>query len=165
MEPVSPPPRLICCFSFMPAKDERRKRRGKGVSRSDLESQSWGKNEDMLSDVSTFSVQEQERRLKIAREEEDRARREAEKVDMWVRQESARMKVSIPEEKDAKFSYRKLLRMVNHEFPDLPDSIPVFRFQDNIMARENNVFLKDQCRSLYPWRHFYLCDDLGFFPS
>lgn len=64
-----------------------------------------------------------------------------------------------------RFSYRKLLRMVNHEFPDLPDSIPVFRFQDNIMARENNVFLKDQCRSLYPWRHFYLCDDLGFFPS
>lgn len=102
MEPVSPPPRLICCFSFMPAKDERRKRRGKGVSRLDLESQSWGKNEDMLSDVSTFSVQEQERRLKIAREEEDRARREAEKVDMWVRQESARMKVSIPEENDAK---------------------------------------------------------------
>ncbi|KAI6706855.1 hypothetical protein NL676_009817 [Syzygium grande] len=101
MEPASPPQRLICCFSFSPAKGGRRKRAGKGVLRSDMEEPNWGKNEDMLSDMSTFSVQEQERRLKIAREEEARARREAEKVDMWVRQESARMKVSIRDEKDA----------------------------------------------------------------
>ncbi|XP_030515264.2 uncharacterized protein LOC115728993 [Rhodamnia argentea] len=102
MEPASPPPpRLICCFSFAPAKDGRRKKAGKGFSRSDMEDPNWGKDEDMLSDMSTFSVKEQERRLKIAREEEERARREANKVDMWVRQESARMKVSIRDENDA----------------------------------------------------------------
>lgn len=100
MEPASPPPRLICCFSFLPAKDNRRKKARKGVSRSDVEDPNWGKDEDMLSDMSTFSVQEQERRLKIAREEEERARREAARVDMWVRQESARMKVSIRDKKD-----------------------------------------------------------------
>lgn len=45
----------------------------------------------MLSDLSTFSVEEQERRLKKAKEDEERARINAEIVDKIVRQESKRI--------------------------------------------------------------------------
>lgn len=54
----------------------------------------WEKREEMLSDMSTFSVEEQERRLKAAAEEEEKAVKEAERVVKWVKQESLRMDVS-----------------------------------------------------------------------
>lgn len=54
----------------------------------------WGKNDEILSDTSTFSVKEQERRLKKALEEEERASKEAERIVKWVKQESARIDVS-----------------------------------------------------------------------
>ncbi|KAJ1431174.1 hypothetical protein SESBI_07416 [Sesbania bispinosa] len=53
-----------------------------------------GKNDEILSDISTFSVKEQERRLKKALEDEARASREAERIVQWVKQESARIDVS-----------------------------------------------------------------------
>lgn len=48
----------------------------------------------MLTDLSTLSVEEQERRLKKAKEAEERACREAERVVQWVRKESARFDAS-----------------------------------------------------------------------
>lgn len=54
----------------------------------------WGKNDEMLSDMSTFSVKEQEKRLKKALEEEEKVSKEAERVVQWVKQESARIDVS-----------------------------------------------------------------------
>ncbi|XP_010554786.1 PREDICTED: uncharacterized protein LOC104824415 [Tarenaya hassleriana] len=50
----------------------------------------WPAGEEFLSDASTFSVEEQSRRLKAARVEEQRLGREAEGVMTWVKQESAR---------------------------------------------------------------------------
>ncbi|VVB03003.1 unnamed protein product [Arabis nemorensis] len=52
---------------------------------------SWQTGDDkFLSDITTFSVKEQEHQLKAARLEEQRLGREAEKVNTWVKQESAR---------------------------------------------------------------------------
>ncbi|KAM6556081.1 hypothetical protein CsatB_003100 [Cannabis sativa] len=73
--------RVTVCFCFSSKKSN-----GKG-SRSSK----WEKKENLLSDMSTFSVKEQERRLKKALKEEDKASKEAEKVVQWVKQESARM--------------------------------------------------------------------------
>ena len=47
-------------------------------------------DDKFLSDASTFSVKEQESQLKAARLEEQRLGREAEKVNSWVKHESAR---------------------------------------------------------------------------
>ena len=59
------------------------------------EKEYWEKKDEILSDMSTFSVTEQERRLKKALKEEERVSREAEKVVQWVKQESARMDDSV----------------------------------------------------------------------
>lgn len=59
------------------------------------EKEKWEKKDEILSDMSTFSVREQERRLKKALKEEERVSREAEKVVQWVKQESARMDDSV----------------------------------------------------------------------
>ncbi|KAK7309473.1 hypothetical protein RJT34_06228 [Clitoria ternatea] len=71
-------PDYRCCFCFS--------------SKKSLE---WGKNDEMLSDMSTFSVKEQERRLKKALQEEKRVSKEAERVVQWVKQESARIDDSV----------------------------------------------------------------------
>lgn len=55
----------------------------------------WGKNGEMLSDMSTFSVEEQERRLKKAKEDEEKVSSEAERMILWVKQESARIDDSL----------------------------------------------------------------------
>lgn len=55
----------------------------------------WEKKEEMLSDMSTFSVQEQNKRLRKAKEDEDRVSKEAEKIISWVKQESARIDESL----------------------------------------------------------------------
>ncbi|KAJ0262459.1 Uncharacterized protein HA466_0053890 [Hirschfeldia incana] len=47
-------------------------------------------DDKFLSDASTFSLKEQEHQLKAARLEEQRLGREAEKVNSWVKHESAR---------------------------------------------------------------------------
>lgn len=60
-----------------------------------MEDKRWEKNDEILSDLSTFSVKEQERKLKKALEEEEKISREAEKVVKWVKQESARMDSSV----------------------------------------------------------------------
>lgn len=75
----------LCCFGFSSKKTNGRKRRS---SRAET---NWEKKDGILSDTSTFSVKEQEGRLKKALEEEEKVAREAERVVQWVKQESARM--------------------------------------------------------------------------
>ncbi|XP_010941059.2 uncharacterized protein [Elaeis guineensis] len=79
------PPRRGCCFVFSP--------RGKERKRGD-----WGGNDEILSDVGTFSMKEQQRKLKKALKEQEKASREAEKMVEWVKQASARMNVTAVDE-------------------------------------------------------------------
>ncbi|XP_057448793.1 uncharacterized protein LOC130740271 [Lotus japonicus] len=78
-----------CCFCFSTKKGIARSGKNRGVLSSDHVE--WGKNDEMLSDMSTFSVKEQERRLKKALEQEARVSMEAERVVQRVKQESARI--------------------------------------------------------------------------
>ncbi|KAA8528176.1 hypothetical protein F0562_035573 [Nyssa sinensis] len=95
MESESPPRSAICCFCYSTRSDDRKKKSSRGVSGLDEKGNgNWEKTDEILSDMSTFSVKEQERRLKKAKEEEERLSREAEKAVRWVKQESARMDVS-----------------------------------------------------------------------
>lgn len=94
-----------CCFCFSTKKSVARNSKSSGVLSSDQVE--WGKNDEILSDMSTFSIKEQEKRLKKALEEEKRVGKEAEKVVLWVEQRSARIDTSTiktilsDEEKDA----------------------------------------------------------------
>jgi len=81
-----------CCFCFSNKKDAARINKSSGVSRSGHVE--WKKNDEILSDMSTFSVKEQERRLKKALEEEKKVNTEADRVVQWVKQESSRIDVS-----------------------------------------------------------------------
>lgn len=73
---------------FSPRKEQRRE--GK---RGD-----WGTDDDILSDMGTFSTKEQQRKLKKALKEQEKATREAEKMVEWVKQASARMNVAATDE-------------------------------------------------------------------
>ncbi|XP_059662413.1 uncharacterized protein LOC132308368 [Cornus florida] len=87
------PPRPICCFWYSSRSNNGKKKSQGG---RDVENNGdWGKTDEILSDMSTFSVKEQDRRLKKAMKEEDRVSRQAERVVEWVKQESARMDVSV----------------------------------------------------------------------
>ncbi|KAF3335913.1 hypothetical protein FCM35_KLT20420 [Carex littledalei] len=77
---------MLCCFGCAPKNN-----RSSGNKNKD---EIWGSNEEMLTDLSTLSVKEQAKRLKKAKEEEEIACREAEKVVQWVRRESARFDAS-----------------------------------------------------------------------
>ncbi|KAL6001811.1 hypothetical protein ACLOJK_041789 [Asimina triloba] len=94
MEPCSPP-RQTCCFGCSvkstPGKKKSKKEEILGLGPGD---EDWGKNEELLSDFSTFSLKEQDRRLKKALKEEEKVAQEAEKVVTWVKQASARMDYS-----------------------------------------------------------------------
>ncbi|KAK4752276.1 hypothetical protein SAY87_021074 [Trapa incisa] len=85
---------IACCFTFPSKKSKKNTRSGAEAGASRLASSEdggWGRNEGLLTDLSTFSVEEQERRLKKAKEVEELARLNAEMVDRVVRQESMRM--------------------------------------------------------------------------
>ena len=87
-EPQIAGPTVSCfgCFS-----SKRGNERKKKSVETDHNKENWEKKESMLSDMSTFSVKEQERRLKKALEEEGRVTKQAERVVHWIKQESARM--------------------------------------------------------------------------
>ncbi|XP_028793689.1 uncharacterized protein LOC114749354 [Neltuma alba] len=85
-----------CCFCFSVKKSsDQRSKSMSGIQSSSNQQRDWGKKEEMLSDMSTFSVEEQEKRLKKAKKDEDRASKEAEKIISWVKQESARIDDSL----------------------------------------------------------------------
>ncbi|XP_020236180.1 uncharacterized protein LOC109815792 [Cajanus cajan] len=97
-----------CCFCFSTTTKKSVPRNGKSREVLSSEHVEWGKKDEILSDMSTFSVKEQEKRLKKALEEEERVSMEAERVVQWVKQESARIDVSMiksilkDDEKEAK---------------------------------------------------------------
>jgi hypothetical protein len=81
---------MLCCFGCAPKNSNSTSNK----NRDEI----WGTNEEMLTDPSTLSVKEQEKILKKAKEEEERACREAERVVQWVRRESARFDASTIED-------------------------------------------------------------------
>lgn len=89
------PRRTACCFCFSTKKNDLQKSSSKGVAGTNMEDRDWEQKDELLSDLSTFSVDEQERRMKKALKEEERVSREAERVVQWVKQESARMDASV----------------------------------------------------------------------
>ncbi|EXC35189.1 hypothetical protein L484_022743 [Morus notabilis] len=85
-------PKPICCFGFSSKRTNERKvmknSKAHGIEEPNKE---WERKDGILSDMSTFSVKEQERRLKMALEEEEKVAKEAERVVQRIKQESARM--------------------------------------------------------------------------
>ncbi|KAL1569274.1 hypothetical protein AAHA92_00770 [Salvia divinorum] len=78
---VSPPPKSGCFFC-----SPKKKKENRGID--------CGKSDELLSDLSNFSVRSQRRMMKKAMEEEERISREAEKIVKWAKQASARMAFS-----------------------------------------------------------------------
>lgn len=89
-ETLSPPQRSGC-FWCSPKKTPRKKNKEYMVSDFDLD---WGKNDEVLSDLNTFSGKYQQKLLKKAMKEEEKLSREAEKIVKWAKHASARMEVS-----------------------------------------------------------------------
>ncbi|CAJ2646972.1 unnamed protein product [Trifolium pratense] len=91
MEPEYSQGSTSCCFCFSTKKGVvARNNKSREVSSSDQVE--WKKNDEiLLSDMTTFSVKEQEKRLKKALEEEKKVSIEAERVVQWVKHESSRI--------------------------------------------------------------------------
>ncbi|KAI9083923.1 hypothetical protein K1719_034181 [Acacia pycnantha] len=82
------PPRKAGCFWCSPKKDSKKKSKENWDPASILE---WDKNDEFLSDISSFSSKHQQKMLKKAIKEEQKINREAEKIVQWAKQASARM--------------------------------------------------------------------------
>ena len=54
----------------------------------------WGKHDELLSDLKSFSLKKQKNLMKIAKREEMKINKEAEKIVKWAKQASARMEFS-----------------------------------------------------------------------
>ncbi|CAO2819761.1 unnamed protein product [Amaranthus hypochondriacus] len=54
----------------------------------------WGKHDELLSDLKSFSSKKQKNLMKIAKKEEMKINKEAEKIIKWAKQASARMEFS-----------------------------------------------------------------------
>ncbi|XP_020263691.1 uncharacterized protein LOC109839611 [Asparagus officinalis] len=93
-ESPSSPWRRFFCFGCLSRRSARKKLEG---LRPD-DNREWGKSPEILTDFSTFSLKEQQLKLKKAMEEEEKASREAASVVEWVKQASARMDVSAVDE-------------------------------------------------------------------
>lgn len=85
------PPKKFGCFWCSPKKYSSRK--GKDI-RVTLNELGWSRDDELLSDLRTFSTKEQQKILKKAAKEEDKICREAEKIVNWAKQASARMSIS-----------------------------------------------------------------------
>ncbi|XP_047968721.1 uncharacterized protein LOC125212557 [Salvia hispanica] len=96
------PPAKSGCFMCSPKKVLKKKNKeNRGFD--------CGKSDELLSDLSNFSVRSQRRMMKKAMEEEERISREAEKIVKWAKQASARMEFSgvgdeLSDDDNAKFA-------------------------------------------------------------
>ncbi|GAV71901.1 hypothetical protein CFOL_v3_15392 [Cephalotus follicularis] len=80
------PPTKSGCFWCSPKKVSKKKKD------KELDTGfNWSKHDEFLSDLSTFSVKEQEKKLKKAMKEQQKMSSEAEKIVKWAKQASARM--------------------------------------------------------------------------
>ncbi|KAK6129834.1 hypothetical protein DH2020_036420 [Rehmannia glutinosa] len=102
---VSPPVKSGC-FLCSPKKVSRKKNKENRGLDLGLD---WGKHDDeLLSDLSNFSVSSQRKMIKKAMEDEERICREAEKIVKWAKHASARMDISgiedeLSDDENAKF--------------------------------------------------------------
>ncbi|KAF3449271.1 hypothetical protein FNV43_RR09999 [Rhamnella rubrinervis] len=86
------PPKKAGCFWCSPKKNSFKKSKENHASGAlDLD---WSTNDELLSDLGTFSTKKQQRILKKAMKEEEKISREAEKIVKWAKQASGRMVVS-----------------------------------------------------------------------
>ncbi|PIN14161.1 hypothetical protein CDL12_13218 [Handroanthus impetiginosus] len=85
------PPAKSGCFLCSPKKVSRKKsKESRGL---DL-GLDWGKDDELLPDLSSFSMNNQRKMIKKAVEEEERICREADKIVKWAKHASARMDIS-----------------------------------------------------------------------
>lgn len=89
-EALSPPQKSGCLWCS-PRKSSVKKNKENKVLNVNLD---WGKNDEVLSDLSTFSGKNQQKLLKKALKEEEKISKEAEKIVKWAKQASARMEIS-----------------------------------------------------------------------
>ncbi|CAI9771653.1 unnamed protein product [Fraxinus pennsylvanica] len=85
------PPAKTGCFWCSPKKGLRKNSKENRGLDIDLE---WGKNDEFLSDLSSFSSKRQKKTIMKALKEEEKICREAEKIVKWAKQASAGMDVS-----------------------------------------------------------------------
>ncbi|KAG2685068.1 hypothetical protein I3843_10G104600 [Carya illinoinensis] len=85
------PPKKIGCFWCSPKKASHNNSKENHPTGIDLD---WGKNDEYLSALSSFSTKQQQKMLKKAMKEEEKISREAEKIVKWAKQASARLSVS-----------------------------------------------------------------------
>ncbi|KAK6116935.1 hypothetical protein DH2020_049310 [Rehmannia glutinosa] len=85
------PPVKSGCFLCSPKKMSRKKNKENRGLDLGLD---WGKHDELLSDLSNFSVNSQRKMIKKAMEDEERICREAEKIVKWAKHASARMDIS-----------------------------------------------------------------------
>lgn len=86
-----PPPAKSGCFLCSPNKVFGRKSKENRGFDSGLD---WRKHDEFLSDLSNYSVKNQQKMMKKAMKEEEKIRREAEKIVKWVKHASAGTDVS-----------------------------------------------------------------------
>ncbi|CAK9163233.1 unnamed protein product [Ilex paraguariensis] len=88
------PPQKTGCFLCSPKRVSRKKSKENRIGGASLDwGKNWTKNDEFLSDLSTFSTKEQQKMLKKAMKEEEKISREAEQIVKWAKQASARMDV------------------------------------------------------------------------
>ncbi|PON47553.1 vitellogenin-2 protein [Parasponia andersonii] len=85
------PPKRAGCFWCSPKKDSRRRSKEDWSISSDFD---WRKNDELLSDLGSFSFKEQRKILKMAMKEQQKISREAHKIVKLAKQASAKMNVS-----------------------------------------------------------------------
>ncbi|KAB1200993.1 hypothetical protein CJ030_MR0G005317 [Morella rubra] len=85
------PPAKAGCFWCSPKKGSHKKSKENRATGIGLD---WSKNDDFLSDLSTFSTKKQQKMLKKAMKEEENIIREAEKIVKSAKHASARLSVS-----------------------------------------------------------------------
>ncbi|KAJ4952221.1 hypothetical protein NE237_029053 [Protea cynaroides] len=101
-EVLSPPPQK-CWVWCSPKKVSRKKSKVSGRRKGKenrvegllLDTLDWSKDDELLSDLSMFSLKEQQKKLKKALKEEEKVAREAEKVVEWAKLAAARMNESV----------------------------------------------------------------------
>ncbi|KAI3923584.1 hypothetical protein MKW92_048618 [Papaver armeniacum] len=54
----------------------------------------WDKDNELISDLTSFSLKEQKKKLKKVMREQEKINREAEKIVEWAKQASSRIEVS-----------------------------------------------------------------------
>lgn len=81
------------CFWCSPKRVSRKKSgtRNGGFDLGD----DWGKHDEIMSDLRSFSSKKQKKLMKIAKKEEEKINKEAEKIVKWAKQTSARLDFSV----------------------------------------------------------------------